>query len=367
LNFGAEYKTLVTRVDKWLKDNDPTQDSKVRRGLWRELQELKHAAVAREEITEEQFKQLEDKLSQRKKKTPYTVVSFINFLGCVFAFLLGWPFLMLISLCRPIHFVMRYFGFRNGKLPLDITQRWFAKYLLLVLGVHIEVRGLANLKDSLRGSPTLGLFQHASNLDGIIICSISPVTFKWIGKRSIYCVPFFGALAYAFNSIIGIDRSNKEKAIKSLDRAQVKMTRDRRSIAISPEGTRSKSGQLQEFKKGAFHMATKVKVPLSPILLYGAYDIWPPGQTFPVSGHVTVQFCPQMMPSEFEKLDYNELLVKTHKLMLRSLEDNYPPHFSSSAIPTWFAMYHYLALIFTYSGFYFFYSWVWGVVLAFFA
>lgn len=51
-------------------------------------------------------------------------------------------------------------------------------------GVEVEVRGMENLKASLRGSPTLGLFQHSSNLDGVIICAISPVTFKWIGKRS---------------------------------------------------------------------------------------------------------------------------------------------------------------------------------------
>lgn len=134
-------------------------------------------------------------------------------------------------------------------------------------------------------------------------------------------MPFFGALAFAFNTIIGIDRSNLTQAIKSLEKAKKRMQDEGRSIAISPEGTRSKSGQLQEFKKGAFHLALACKVskqyeflidkvPLSPILLYGAYDLWPPGQPFPVSGKVVAQFCPQIQTNEYENLDHNELMKK---------------------------------------------------------
>jgi 1-acyl-sn-glycerol-3-phosphate acyltransferase len=209
---------------------------------------------------------------------------------------------------------------------------------------------------------------------------------------AVYLVPFFGPLAFAFNSIIGIDRTNISQAIKSLDKARKKMQEQGRSIAISPEGTRSKSGQLQEFKKGAFHLALACKVrllwlsrnlqnqaPLSPILLYGAYDLWPPGQPFPVSGRVVAQFCPQIEPREYTHLDHNELLQKVilfsspaklgqvHQEMLKEVADYYPASFSSSqSLSPSFKVAHSAALSLTYVGFYLFCSYLYTIISSFF-
>lgn len=58
-------------------------------------------------------------------------------LGVIMAFLLVWPFMMTLSLLRPLHVVLRKIGFHNGRLPLDFAQRWFASYLLLVLGMSL--------------------------------------------------------------------------------------------------------------------------------------------------------------------------------------------------------------------------------------
>lgn len=56
-------------------------------------------------------------------------------------------------------------------------------------------------------------------------------------------------------------------------------------VLIFPEGTRSKSGQIQSFKKGAFHLAKSAAIPIAPLLLTGIYELWPSG-IFPESGTI---------------------------------------------------------------------------------
>jgi 1-acyl-sn-glycerol-3-phosphate acyltransferase len=66
---------------------------------------------------------------------------------------------------------------------------------------------------------------------------------------------------------IFIDRSNPEKAIASIKAAKEKIVNGT-SVLFSPEGTRSKTGKMGDFKKGAFIFAIEIGVPLLPVTLY---------------------------------------------------------------------------------------------------
>jgi len=73
-----------------------------------------------------------------------------------------------------------------------------------------------------------------------------------------------------------IDRADSTRAIDALKPA-VKALREGRSIAIAPEGTRSRTKQLGRFKKGAFHLAMQAGVPIVPIVFENALDVLPRG------------------------------------------------------------------------------------------
>ena len=82
-----------------------------------------------------------------------------------------------------------------------------------------------------------------------------------------------------------------------------------RSIAIAPEGTRTLSGQLGEFKKGAFHLALEAKVPITPIICFGGYHLWHPKSILPQrTGQVTLRFLPPIDTSKYSTDDYDALL-----------------------------------------------------------
>jgi len=332
--------SLGKRIDQLKKE---PFDSKEKRLLWNELQVLNKKT----ELPPAEMKEIVAKFGKSPNLPSPTLYDFVRFIGFVLAWMVAWPFLMMIGLLRPLHYVLRKIGIKNGKLPLDIAQRWFGKYIMLVLGINVEVRGKENVS-TLNGSPTLGFFTHGSNLDSFIIVANSPITFKWIGKQSLLCVPFFGPLALVYGSVVGIDRTNREKAIKSLAKAKSNMDKWGRSIAISPEGTRTKNGQLQEFKKGAFHLAKQCQVPLVPILLFGAYEKLPPGRHIPRPGTVVLHFAPQIAPQEYQDDDYNQLLEKTHKKILTDLCDLFPEGVNYDHLPRAFQLQHYFALGFTY-------------------
>jgi 1-acyl-sn-glycerol-3-phosphate acyltransferase len=65
---------------------------------------------------------------------------------------------------------------------------------------------------------------------------------------------------------------------------------DGKRIYVFPEGTRSRDGKLQKFKKGGFHLAIKAKVPIFPAAISGTNEILPPGWINHGAGPIVVLF-----------------------------------------------------------------------------
>ncbi len=85
---------------------------------------------------------------------------------------------------------------------------------------------------------------------------------------------------------------------KPFDKNALKITQDllraEQCVMIFPEGARSKTGDLTDFKPGAFRVAIKHKVPIVPITLNGAFDSWPLHRKMPRPGRINVYFHPPM-------------------------------------------------------------------------
>lgn len=235
----------------------------------------------------------------------------------VFTYLLASiPLFFLALLTSPLEErapkLLHALGFRNHFHPVDLIQKYFARGFLGLCGIRVGWRGLDSLA---MDESTLAMFSHASNLDPVIAAS-GPLAFKWIGKKSLFRIPVIGWILSALKHI-PIERENREKAIQSLKVAAQVIKKYRRCLAVSPEGTRSKSGRLQDFKKGAFHTGIEVAVPITPMLIEGAYELWPPGSVFAASGDVTVTFMKRMDIGTNE--DYNALANRTRRNFLHEI------------------------------------------------
>ena len=269
--------------------------------------------------------------------------------------LIGLPLKALVLPMRVLHPLFRACGLKNNFLPLDYVTKWFARFCLLVAGIRVMREGLEELD---LDTPCVGMFSHASNLDPFILQSVCPIAFKWIGKSSIFAIPIFGWISLAYGHI-PIDRSNRERAIASLDSAVRKIKRWERSIAISPEGTRSKSGLLKPFKKGAFHMVADTELPIMPAVMFGNYERWPPGQMFTTPGVVTVRFLPRI---SFPKGTSTDVMRLTLRKAMLTAQTSPPPYYLNKADrymsgTAWGSTFVSIAVLFSPLAWYFFFPW----------
>ena len=150
-----------------------------------------------------------------------------------------------------------------------VANLW-AKILLLICNTKVKVVGEENL---LRGKPQIFMSNHQSDFDILISLAYIPVQFRWIAKKELFTIPIFGA-AMRSAGYIEIDRSNREKAMHSIDEAALRI-RMGKSIMTFPEGTRSRDGEIKPFKQGAFHLAIKSGVPIVPVSIIGSGRIMP--------------------------------------------------------------------------------------------
>ena len=89
-----------------------------------------------------------------------------------------------------------------------------------------------------------------------------------------------------------VDRSSPQRRQEALAEAIEKIRKNSYSFLVFPEGTRSKSGVMQDFKKGSFLIASRSGVPLLPVKISGTRGLLPPGRKTCGAGTVTIDFFP---------------------------------------------------------------------------
>jgi len=110
-----------------------------------------------------------------------------------------------------------------------------------------------------------------------------------IFKKELARIPLFG-WQLALGPYVMIDRKNYEKAMRSIDEARDLMEKKNISIVVFAEGTRSLTGEIQPFKRGAFRLATKVGFPIIPVSISGSNKIMPKGTYKLNPGTINVHF-----------------------------------------------------------------------------
>ena len=139
-------------------------------------------------------------------------------------------------------------------------------------GIELGVAGEEHLWSH---RPAVFIFNHQSGVDAMLVAKLLRRDFAGIAKRELRRVPLLGQV-FEFAGTVFIDRSDTQKAIDALEPA-VQALREGRSIAIAPEGTRSRTPRLGPFKKGAFHIAMQAGVPIVPIVFKNTLDVLPRG------------------------------------------------------------------------------------------
>jgi 1-acyl-sn-glycerol-3-phosphate acyltransferase len=150
--------------------------------------------------------------------------------------------------------------------------RWGARMALWLAGVRLEVQGSEKIFGE---GVKVFMPNHQSNCDPPALLSVLPRV-RFIAKREFFRVPILG-MGMRVCGFIPLERQNRERAIAAVEQA-VDALKAGHSFLAFPEGTRSRDGRLQPFKKGVFVMAIKAGVPIVPISISGATAIMPKGK-----------------------------------------------------------------------------------------
>lgn len=154
---------------------------------------------------------------------------------------------------------------RPGCNAIIVLGRLWSDLLLRVCGIEVRRIGLDRGTSRM---PCVFVSNHASVVDIWALLISVPDATRFVAKDALFRVPIFG-WALAASGFIPIDRTNRARAMDSLERAAARI-REGRPILVFAEGTRSPDGRLLPFKKGAFHLAIAAGVPIVPVTVRGS-------------------------------------------------------------------------------------------------
>lgn len=161
--------------------------------------------------------------------------------------------------------------------------------------IEIEVTGREHLGD---GDTYLVMSNHQSHYDIPVLFYVMGPNLRMIAKKELFDVPIFGNALRAAG-FVEIDRSDRDAAIRNLQQAH-ELLESGTHVWIAPEGTRSSSGRLGPFKKGAFYLALNAELPILPVTLSGTRDVLPAHGIFSTEGaKVKVTIHPKIDPRSY--------------------------------------------------------------------
>ena len=133
-------------------------------------------------------------------------------------------------------------------------------------------RTSGELPDDMR-RPYVVVANHESFVD-IVLISHLPTEMKWLSKIEIMKIPFMGWMMRLARDVPLI-RENRNSAIEAMQECAQRLSSNV-SVMIFPEGTRSKTDDLNKFKPGAFKLAIEGGYPILPMAVHGTRDCLQP-------------------------------------------------------------------------------------------
>jgi len=223
----------------------------------------------------------------------YGIITILFIPVIILCFLIRWP--------HPIILI--------GKGAIRLGQK--------ILGMRLEVSGLERIE---KKTSYVFMCNHLSAVDGPLLFMLIPQSIRVILKKEAFRIPVIG-LAMRLVGFIPVDRKGLRGGKKSIDRATRTIEEKGYSFLIFPEGTRSRDGKLQLFKRGGFFLALNSQVPVAPVSIQGTFELMPRKSFFIKKGNVRVAFHPVVPVQEFNRDTLPRLMDRVRDAVKSGLDD----------------------------------------------
>jgi 1-acyl-sn-glycerol-3-phosphate acyltransferase len=216
----------------------------------------------------------------------------------------------------------------SGDLVVDLA-RWWSGWIMGFAGVRMTVENRAQLQPD---QAYVFMANHASAIDIWASFRAVPLRMRMIAKKQLARIPLFGWVMLA-GRFVFIDRQNARAARRSIQEAGNRI-RGGCSVLIFPEGTRTRDGQLGEFKKGGFHLAMDAGVPIVPIALQGTRALMPRGSLRVKSGNIKAIIGAPIPTQGLTVQDRSALIEQVRNSIASMLAEAQQEDGANPAVPT---------------------------------
>jgi 1-acyl-sn-glycerol-3-phosphate acyltransferase len=232
------------------------------------------------------------------KRLIYTILTLLVFF--IYAFVIVTPLTLVYMLLGPNTEKKRY------------------RYHQMIAGVmRIALKLLPGVKFSLDNKtgetfekPAVIIANHQSHLDLLCTMMLHPkvvlLTTDWVWKNPVYAVAIRYAEFYPVSD--GYDK-NVERLKKLVERGY--------SVVVFPEGTRSETGEIIRFHKGAFQLAQALGVDILPVFIHGAHHVMPKKDFILREGQLHVEITPRIPAQEVAAMETRALTSRCHKAYIQ--------------------------------------------------
>jgi len=226
-------------------------------------------------------------------------------------------FVVLTFLCAVIVMIMspifgsKFWGYHPPK--------WWSKFTCWLALCRITVRGREHLNPK---QSYVFISNHQGAFDIFLVYGFLNQNIKWVQKQSLRKIPFVGYASEKAGHVF-VDNSSTAARIATIKKAQEQIT-DGVSIMIFPEGSRTRTGKMARFKRGAYQIAMEMKLPIVPLTINGAYEVLRIGSLNIQMGRKMELVIHEPIPTEsLTTEDLSPLITKTHEIVKGDLWEKY--------------------------------------------
>lgn len=237
----------------------------------------------------------------------------IRLLFPIYVYLFFYPLAiawMVLSSISAIIFALA-FGQKAG----SFVGRIWAQGNCLLSFVWVTVSGKENLSKT---QSYVFVANHASAYDIYSMYGYLGRDIRWMMKKELMRTPFLG---YACKKVghISVDRSNAVKAAETIETAG-KLLHEGASVIFFPEGSRTRTGKIGPFKRGAFVTAQEIGLPVVPVTINGSFDIMKPGNTTFYPGCISLTIHPPLVLKSKNREELQDEMNKVRDIIDKGLK-----------------------------------------------
>ncbi len=190
-----------------------------------------------------------------------------------------------------------------------------ARLIFALCGIRLQQAGNTPLPDE----PCVVVANHASYIDGVVLCAVLPPRFGFVIKREVTRAPLVHMLLRRIGAHF-VERHNRQGGARDT-RTLLRAAGSGQSLAVFPEGTFHLEPGIRRFRPGAFAAAVAGGLPIVPLTIEGARAILPAGSWLPRRGNLTLKTFPKIDCAGEGRSEMQRLAERSRAVFLEALDE----------------------------------------------